>query len=80
MVAPAERRERSIMAGDQGKPIRRIAWGASEADVTAATPRAADPAHADELALAEADHKRQCDDGAINADIRLHLRPGTGTR
>jgi hypothetical protein len=51
-----------------------------QADVTAATSRAADPAHADELAIAEADYKRQCDDGAINADIRLHLRPGASAR
>jgi len=51
-----------------------------QADVTAATSRAADPKHADELALAEADYKRQCDDGDINADIRLHLRPGNSTR
>lgn len=46
--------------------------------VTAATARAADPAKAQELAQAEADYKQQCDDGAVNADIRSHLRPVGG--
>lgn len=51
-----------------------------QAAVTAATARAADPARAGELAMAEADYKRQCDDGAVNADIRRHLRPAGGAR
>ena len=46
-----------------------------QAAVTAATARAADPAHAQDLAQAEADYQRQCDDSAVNADIRAHLRP-----
>lgn len=51
-----------------------------QAAVTAATARAADPAHAGDLAMAEADYKQQCDDGAVNADIRQHLRPTGGAR
>lgn len=46
-----------------------------QAAVTAATARAADPAHAQDLAKAEAEYQQQCDDSAINTDIRAHLRP-----
>lgn len=51
-----------------------------QAAVTAATSRAADPAHADALAMAEADYRQQCDEAAVNTDIRQHLRRSDSAR